>query len=122
MDPSSFAKILQELVGHLPGARGAVFLDWEGEAVDAFSSMSESGIRLFGAHWGIVFKQAKLMFDKLKLGTTSEVLIRLEDLQVIIRRVADDYIVVLSLDADSNLGRALRLMNLAEAKLLAEMG
>jgi predicted regulator of Ras-like GTPase activity (Roadblock/LC7/MglB family) len=119
--PSPFAQILEELVRALPGALGAIFVDWEGEAVDSFSRASREDIRLEGAHWGVIYNQAKLFCDKLSLGRAAEVILRFDQQQVIISRVTDGYIAIITLGDDANLGRALGMLRQAKAKLREEM-
>jgi len=118
---SPFATILEDLVRAVPGADGAIFIDWEGEAVDAFSPADEDRMRLIGAHWGIIYNQSRNACDKIGIGAPFELLLRFEDQQVIIRHVTDEYLAIVTLDRGANLGRALGLMRTMEARLREEM-
>jgi predicted regulator of Ras-like GTPase activity (Roadblock/LC7/MglB family) len=119
--PTVFGRILGDVVEQLPGALGAVFIDWEGEAVDQFAHIGTMDVRLIGAHWGIVMAQAQAALEKLELGTPRQMVLRFTDQQIIIRRVDQDYVVVLAMSAEAHLGRALTLLGRAEARLRAEM-
>ena len=121
MQNSTFARILEQVVAAIPGARGAIFVDWEGEAVDAFSRLSYTGIRLVGAHWGVVYNQLKLAMQRLRLGAPVELVLRFAREQVIIRRVTDDYLALVTLESGADFGRALAVMRWAEALLREEM-
>jgi predicted regulator of Ras-like GTPase activity (Roadblock/LC7/MglB family) len=121
MQSSVFAKILETVVTALPGARGAVFVDWEGEMVDCYARVSDLAIRLVGAHWGIIFKQVKAIFEEHQHGTLQEVVLLLSGEQVVIRRVTDDYVAIIALEKGENLGKALSMMQRAGKMLLEEM-
>jgi len=121
MTTSVFSEILEEVVQSLPGARGAIFVDWEGEAVDTCSTIGDTGIKLVGAYWGIVYRHLRASLKKLEAGSPIEVVMSFSRQLVVIRRVTDDYIVVFTLAEGSNLGRALGLMDWAAGKLRAEM-
>ena len=56
---TAFTAALREVVARVPGARGAVFLDGEGEAVDEFAEVTTSEIRILGAHLGILLALLK---------------------------------------------------------------
>lgn len=121
MDATAFGRILERVVNELPGARGAVFVDWEGEAVDQFSHMSHTGIRLVGAHWGIIYHQVKMALGKLTLGGPRELVLSFQRQYVVVRRVTDEYLVIITMARETNLGRALHLLDWAQGKLREEM-
>lgn len=117
---SPFGAILSDLVHAIPRARGAVFVDWEGEAVDQFSS-GEHDLRLLGAHWSIAYHQARSAFDKLGLGAPEELVLRFQEEQILVRRVTDEYLVLLVIPREESLGRALHLLRRSEQLLRSEM-
>jgi predicted regulator of Ras-like GTPase activity (Roadblock/LC7/MglB family) len=116
-----FSEILEEVVKAVPGARGAIFVDWEGEAVDTFSTIGTTAIKLVGAHWGIVYYQARSALEKQDVGAVEELILTFADQQVIIRRVTDEYMVIMTLQDGGNLGRALGKLDWAITKLREEM-
>jgi predicted regulator of Ras-like GTPase activity (Roadblock/LC7/MglB family) len=121
MIDNSFAKILEEVVTSLPGALGALFIDWEGEAVDGYSAIGNTNLRIVGAHWGISYYQAHAIFKKLALASPNAVILRFADQQVIIRRVTEEYLVILALQHDANQGYALYRLKEVEDKLRKHM-
>ena len=121
MTRTPFAEILEQVVRDLPGARGAIFIDWEGEAVDAFTMADDTEVRLAGAHWGIVFNHVRSALDKLGQGEPREIMMRFDGQQVIIRRVDEGYMAIITMGPRTNLGRALGLMRRAGARLRREM-
>lgn len=118
---SGFAPILERLVTALPGARGAIFVDWEGEAVDEFTRMDSTDLKILGAQWGIIYQQSLSVLAKLDLGALDELVLRFGADQFVIRRVTLEYNVLLALDGDANLGRALHRLRRASDELREEM-
>ncbi len=117
---SAFGKILRELVHAIPGAEGAVFVDWEGEAVDQYST-SEVDVRLLGAHWAICYYQARTALSKAGLDGPAELVLCFHRQQIVLRRVTEEYLVLLALRREANLGLALRQIDLAEHRLRGQM-
>jgi predicted regulator of Ras-like GTPase activity (Roadblock/LC7/MglB family) len=119
---SSFAGILADVVHAVPGAVGAVFVDWEGEMVEQVpAGASGEELKLLGAHWAIAYYQTKTALDNQGLGAADEVLLRFEHQQILIRRVTNEYLVVLAVGRDTNLGHARYLLQLAGLRLRSEM-
>ena len=55
---NSFNDILQRMVESVEGATGAVFVDFEGEAVGEFArDLPQLEIRIVGAQWGVVWAE-----------------------------------------------------------------
>src|SRR5207247_2080722 len=67
---NSFIDILRAMVERVPGALGASFVDWEGEAVETFSTnVPRLDIQIIGAQWGVVWTQLQKSFQRAHLGT-----------------------------------------------------
>lgn len=118
---SAFAEILSELVGQIPGALGAVFLDWEGEAVDQFSHIPLFDILLAGAHWGIVLKHIEEVVVKHAWGTTELVVLNGAETDIIIKPITEGYTVVLAMKAGHQLARALSAVDKVTSEIRQEM-
>jgi predicted regulator of Ras-like GTPase activity (Roadblock/LC7/MglB family) len=119
---SEFAEILAELVGGIPGAVGAVFVDWDGEAVDQFGHIPEFDIRVFGAHWGIIVNLVKQLLSSKEYGRTQLIILSSERRDVLIQTVSSDYFVILSMKRGSHLGMAIKQLDRVSAALREEMG
>ncbi len=52
--PSDFRSVLKRLVESVPGAWGAIFVDWEGESVDLYATSDEYEVKLAGAEIGLL--------------------------------------------------------------------
>lgn len=118
---SSFADILKGMVERVPGAVGAIFADWEGEAVDQFAHVSTLEIQLAGAHWGVVLALATESLVHVGLGAVEEMWIEGEHALVLVRRVTERYYVVLTGKRSTHLGHARRELEQSARTLLGEM-
>ncbi|HEY7954749.1 MAG TPA: roadblock/LC7 domain-containing protein [Polyangia bacterium] len=118
---SAFGDILREMVERVPGAVGAIFADWEGEAVDQFAHIPPLDIQLVGAHWGIVFNVAKRSLARVGAGAVEELWVEGERALVLVRRVTDRYYVVLATTPSAHLGTARRELERSAQTLLGEM-
>jgi predicted regulator of Ras-like GTPase activity (Roadblock/LC7/MglB family) len=118
---SAFAEILKEMVDRVPGAVGAIFADWEGEAVDQFAHISKNDIQLVGAHWGVVLTQASRNLEAMGAGPVEEMVIEGERAMVLVRKVTDRYYVVLTAKATTHLATARRELERSAQTLLGEM-
>ncbi len=117
---SAFADILKQMVDRVPGALGAVFADWEGEAVDQFGHVPALDIKLAGAHWGVVLTLAN---ERLRTmcGEVKELWIEGESSLVLVRHVTDQYFVVLTARRGTHLATAVRELDRGARGLLGEM-
>jgi predicted regulator of Ras-like GTPase activity (Roadblock/LC7/MglB family) len=118
---SAFGDILEQMVRSVPGAVGAIFADWEGEAVDQFAHIPPLEIQLVGAHWGVVFNAAASFSEKVGGGTVEELWVEGESALVFVRRVTEKYYVVLATRRSAHLGTARRALERSAATLLREM-
>ena len=117
-----FQRIMKELVDSTSGATDAIFVDWEGEAVDQYSVNNDIyRIKVVGAHKGVMLK---LINDAQKATgneLASTVSVRMQEASVIMASVKDGYYVALVLDKDAMICKALFLMKKAVAELALEM-
>ena len=105
---SEFGEILSELVGLIPGAVGAIFLDWEGEAVDQFGHIPEFDIKFSGAHWGVVLNHVRRVLQHGRYGRVEHVFLGGEMVDIIIKPVTREYYIVLTMKHGSHLATAFR--------------
>ena len=119
---SAFRDILQQLVERVPGATGAVFADWEGESVGDFAAeLSPLDIQIVGAQWGLVWMDLLRSFARARLGAPRELIVDGDHGAALVRKVTDQYYVVLAIGKHASLGRALVELERGAAALAAEM-
>lgn len=119
--PSLFGELLSELVGSIPGALGAVFIDWEGEAVDQFSHIPVMDILLVGAHWGVVLRLVKELLQKHRWGEPRMILLNGPDREILIKPITEDYCVVLAMRSGAHIASALEILERIAARIREEM-
>lgn len=102
-----FATILKNLVGSIPGASGAILADWEGEAVAHFCLYDEFELKVIGAHKGIILNQMKNLHDNLSAGRLREAVISTDRQHIIVSAIGSEYSLVMTLDRNAVIGRAL---------------
>ncbi len=101
-----FKTRLNQLLDDVPGALGAIIVDWEGEAVDQVSSLGDYDIRLIGAHNGIILSRMQETFEHVDAGELEEVVIRTTLSRTMIRPLTEDYLILLELDQRAQISRA----------------
>ena len=103
----SFKTVLEDLLERTPGALGAIFADWEGEAVDQVSRIGEYELKIIGAHKGIILMNMRQAMRDLDSDDLEEIVVTTEKTQTLIIPINKDYYLVLALKKDASFGRAL---------------
>ncbi len=118
-----FSKILEDLVETVPGALAAVFADWEGEAVNAYTSGegTDYQIKFVGAHHGILLDRARALLKSMDLGRAKEITFQMDNFHVLTAAVNDEYYVVLTMDGKSLPLQARHAIHQAIEKIRKEM-
>jgi predicted regulator of Ras-like GTPase activity (Roadblock/LC7/MglB family) len=103
-----FKAILQELVQRTPGATRAILTDWEGEAVEHYSLFDdEYELKVLGAHQNIILNRIREIRQKIPEQTLHEAVITTDRQRLLIGAVGDDYSIVMTLEREAVVGRAL---------------
>lgn len=122
MQPSAFNPMLTRLVKDLPGAEGAIFVDWEGEAVDRFDgTQQETPIRLIGAHWGIIYYLFRGALERAEGGDPIQLVLAFERQTFIVSQVTSHYLMVVTMSPRPNLRLALDMSRITVQRLRREM-
>lgn len=115
-----FKSLLNRLLEDIPGALGAIIIDWEGESVDHVARMEEYDIKVLGAHKGIILNLLRDAMDRTDSGELEEVLIRTGRNKTLIVPLTVDYFLVLTLGPEAIAGRAAFKMRSCVAELRTE--
>ncbi len=119
---NTFGDILQGMVERIPGALGAIFVDWEGESVETFSfDMPTLDLQIIGAQWGVVWTEIQKSLARAGLGGPVELVVDGERGAVLVHQVTEQYFVVLAAKRDTHLATAQRELARSAASLRAEM-
>jgi predicted regulator of Ras-like GTPase activity (Roadblock/LC7/MglB family) len=109
-----FTPILQRAVEGTPGAIGAIFADWDGEAVDQVGKHRDE-ILLLGAHYGVILNHVQSALLTFHFGEAEEIVVEHERFALLVHAVGHGYYVVLAVGEGGHLATALR-----ETRRLAE--
>jgi len=101
-----FKSLLNRLLEDVPGALGAIIIDWEGEAVDHVARMEDYDIRVFGAHQGVILSLLREAMERVDCGILEELLIRTGENKTLIASLTAEYFLVLTLGPQSLATRA----------------
>ena len=111
---------MQQLLEDIPGALGAIIVDWEGEAVDQVSMIGEYDIKVLGAHNGIILSQLREALLRTDSGALNEVVIRTGRNKTLIFPLTEEYLLILQLGPKSIAALATYKMNQCAAALRRE--
>ena len=113
---------MQELVEKVPGATSAIFVDWEGEAVDQYSLEEDVyHLKVVGAYKGVMLNFINQAQASMDIGTAETVIVRMENYSVLISSVKDGYFVLLILSPGALISRARYGIRRAVSALRDEM-
>jgi hypothetical protein len=117
-EPSAFAPILADLVSDIPGALSAAFVDAEGETVDYAGVLDPFDARVAAAHWHIVLSEA----TSASFGPVDVLHVRGRRRSFAIRRIFDDYAIVVVLSRRAGFGSTRRAFAACERAIADEAG
>ena len=115
-----FKSLLNRLLEDIPGALGAIIIDWEGESVDQVTQTDEYDIKLLGAHSGIILSLLRETLSRIDSGHLEEVIIRTGQNKTLIAPLTEDYLLVLQLGAEAIAARAVYRMRHCVDELRSE--
>lgn len=102
-----FKTILKELVESVPGATGAILADWEGEAVEQHCLYDDYELKIIAAHKGIVLSRMKEVYATFPASELVDAVITTDTRHILMGTVGPDYSLVMTLDREAVVGRAL---------------
>lgn len=118
-----FRTILQQLVDDLDGTIGALFLDWEGEAVGLVGAHHERyDLHLIGAYQGIFLSRLERVAENLALGRLQTFRIGCENAVFFNCTLTEGYYLVLIVDPEVPDWLAWDALSKGRERLLEEMG
>ncbi|MFY9227105.1 MAG: hypothetical protein WAQ98_30830 [Blastocatellia bacterium] len=119
----SFDKLLEHLVESVYGAKGAVFLDSDGEVVQIYTP--PKGLKeldLIGAYHGITLTTCRKFSDEVEMGLIEVMICQYKDATCIIKTLNEGYFVLLALSPQGNIGQAIYSLKDVAKSLNEEMG
>lgn len=102
-----FKTIIKDLVESVPGATGAILTDWEGESVEYYSvSGDDYDLKILGAHQNIILNRVREVRGKIPSQTVLETVISTDRQHLVVGAVGNDYTLVMVLERNALVGRA----------------
>lgn len=115
-----YRSLLEQLVGTVPGAQGAVLMDRDGEVV-VEAGEDHGRHRLIGAYQAITLARLRNTAERSGTGAIRHVHSRYSDGHVILRPLKDGYYIVLSLARNARVGPALHRSADTQDRMNAEL-
>jgi len=116
----SFREILQNLVLGTEGALGALVVGLDGIPVDEFSVGSDLDIQSMTVEYTALIKEIEKGSQAAHLGSTKEVTVMADQAMIMLRRLNDDYFIVLIIKPQGNFGKGRFLLRMSAPRLLKE--
>ncbi|APR86923.1 hypothetical protein A7982_12272 [Minicystis rosea] len=116
---STFTQILERLLAATPGAKGVALVDFEGETVDYAGHFDAFELKVTAAHWQIALSE---MGDAPQLGQVRHVVVRARRHGYYVRRLEDNYAVVIVLHPRASFAVSDRALAEAIGNLSREAG
>lgn len=118
----AFKKILENLTIRT-GAAGAILLDFEGEAIDCFSTGTDLELDMIGAHNSIILNMLREVSNRQKnSGEVETVGISTAKTKLALSTIKDGYYLLVAMDIKKPFGRAFFESKKAVVEILKEIG
>lgn len=99
---------LAQLMANVPGALGAILVDWEGEAVDHVAGIDDYELKVLGAYSGAILMNLRATVDRFNDDELEELVVVTAAVRMIVQLVTRDYFLVFTCNKDEEtLGRVL---------------
>lgn len=115
-----FSDILKELVNGTEGALGALIIGTDGIPVEEFSVGGDIDLQSMTVEYTTLLKEIEKGSRAARLGSTNEVTVIAEKAMIMLRRLNDDYFLVLIIKPDGNFGKGRFLLRMSAPRLLKE--
>ncbi len=115
-----FSDILKEVVNGTEGALGALIIGVDGISIDEYSTGSEIDLQSMSVEYSSLLKEIEKGSQAALLGSTKEVTIISEKAMIMLRRLNDDYFLVLVIRPEGNFGKGRFLLRMSVPKFLKE--
>lgn len=117
----SFSEVLRGLTDSVKGAKGAFIVGMDGIIVDEYKIGPEAvDYNSVGAEYGNVLKEIQNASRALHLGDATEVAVMTDEVDIIMRKINDEYFIALLLSHGTNVGKGRFLARATSRKLEKE--
>jgi len=117
-----YLSVMEQLVNRIPGAVGAIMVDWEGEAVQEFCHCDPYEIRFLAAHQAIFLSRIReLQCNKGEVNNIEDFVLTTSAAHLIIGSINSGYSLMLNIDRSCPVRQALHYFRDAVAELRKEI-
>lgn len=116
----SFSEILKTVVSGTEGAIGALVVGLDGIPVEEYKVNGEMDIQSMTIEYSSLLKEIEKGSQATQMGVTKEVTVIADRAMIMLRRLNDEYFVVLIIRPEGNFGKGRFLLRMAVPKLLRE--
>lgn len=117
----AFGEILKNMVQGTEGALGALVVGLDGIPVDEFALESDLDIQSMTVEYSSLIKEIEKGSQAAELGSTREVTVIADNAMIMLRRLTDEYFLVLIIKPEGNFGKGRFLLRMAVPKLQKEL-
>jgi predicted regulator of Ras-like GTPase activity (Roadblock/LC7/MglB family) len=117
-----FKEQLQKVVDVVGDGYGAVIMGLDGIAVESYSrDQGGFDINIIVMEFSYILTQVKKAAETLRVGGMQELVLKAEQLILVVRMINDEYFLAVALHPTGNLGKCRFLMRLIAPKLLSAL-
>lgn len=117
-----FTEHLKKIVEQVGGGVGAVIMGLDGIAVETYTREKDGfDINIIGMEFSFILTQAKRAAETLKVGGLTELVIKAEQLTLVIRMLTDEYFLAVVLTPAGNFGKCRFMLRLVAPQLIREL-
>ena len=116
----AFADILKEVVNGTEGALGALVVGVDGIPVEEIATTEDLDLQSMTVEYSTLLKEIEKGSQSAQLGSTNEVTVLADKAMILLRRLNDEYFMVLIIKPDGNFGKGRFLLRMSVPKLLRE--
>lgn len=116
----AFADILKEVVNGTEGALGALVVGVDGIPVEEFAIVQDMDLQSMTVEYSTLLKEIEKGSQSAQLGSTKEVTVIADRAMVMLRRLNDEYFMVLIIKPEGNFGKGRFLLRMSVPKILKE--
>jgi predicted regulator of Ras-like GTPase activity (Roadblock/LC7/MglB family) len=116
----SFTDILKDVVNGTEGALGALVVGVDGIPVEEFSLSQDLDLQSMTVEYSSLLKEIEKGSQSAQLGSTKEVTVIADKAMIMLRRLNEEYFMVLIIDPQGNFGKGRFLLRMSVPKILKE--
>lgn len=116
----AFVDILREVVQGTDGALGALVVGVDGIPVEEYAVTGDLDLQSMTVEYATLLKEIERGSQASQLGSTREVTVVADKALIMLRRLTEEYFMVLIIKPDGNFGKGRFLLRMSVPKLLKE--